>query len=116
MIDRAVEHIAECLNQFLKREFQETEDKAVVSNIVDQDGAVVSDVENKILIQIVYIEKDTTPDRGPLRVPSGPGTVIQNPAPLHLNLYLMFSAHFNGANYMEALKFLSQCIPGIHCF
>ena len=50
MIDAAISHIAGQLNQYLKRSFDLNEDIVVVSNILEQDGSVASNVANKLVM------------------------------------------------------------------
>ena len=53
MIYAAVSHIASQLNQFLRRSFDLTEDMVVLSNILEQDGTVAPDVNNKLVVFVV---------------------------------------------------------------
>lgn len=107
MINIAVTHIAKYLNEFFRRSFDLSEDIAVPSGIVEQDGSVSTTINNKVVISLVNIEKDTTPGQMPKNVSPGANRIISTSPPIHLNLYIMFAAHFNSQNYMEALKFLS---------
>ncbi len=110
MINSAVSHLTRSLNQYLGRTLQLNEDIVVISNIVEQDGNVAANVDNRMAVFLVNVEKDSTP--GYSQKPAGVGStrrVVHHPA-LHLNLFLMFSANFGGQNYPEALKFLSHTI------
>lgn len=108
MIYAAVSHIANQLNQFLKRSFDLSEDVVVVSNILEQDGTLASNVGNKLVVFLVNVEKDTTP----LRQGNASGFVgsAASYPPLFLNLYVMVAGNFNCSNYPEALKFLSNAV------
>lgn len=110
MIDHAVKHIAGQLNQFLKNAFDLHEDIVVISNLLEQDGSVASHVNNKLVLFLMNIEKDTTPYRQPNGNRSTPDRAVVSNVPLYLNLYLMFAGHFTGKNYPEALKFISSTI------
>jgi hypothetical protein len=109
MIDVAITHIANQLNQYLRRSFRLNEDVVAVSNILEQDGTPAPNTGNKLLVFLINLEKD--PDAH--RLNSGPGPaergVIRNP-PVCLNLYLVFAGNFQGGNYPEALKLLSQTV------
>lgn len=109
MIHAAVSHIAGQLNQYLKRTFDLSEDIVVMSNIVEQDGTVASHLNNKVVLCIVNIEKDTTPIRQQYHNAGADRSAISTP-PLYMNLYLMIIGHFSGNNYSEALKFISNAI------
>lgn len=108
MVDLAINQIAFQLNQFLKSLFDLTEDIVVVSNILEQDGTVAPNANNKLLLFLVNIEKDTAPGRGPNGGRPGAQHALVSTPPLYLNLYMMVAGHFN--QYPEALKFVSNTI------
>jgi hypothetical protein len=108
MIHLAIRHLAQQLNQFLRRTHGLNEDIVLVSNLVNQDGAVAPDASNKLVMFLANIEKDSMPIR--LAEPRpGPRVAVSSP-PLYLNLYVMVAANFTGNNYPEALKFISSAI------
>ncbi len=110
MIDAAISQIANQLNQFLKRSFDLNEDIVVISNILEQDGTVASNVDNKLVMFLINVEKDTVPFRPQNNDTTGLDRSVVRCPPIYLNLYLMIAGHFNGNNYPEALKFLSNTI------
>lgn len=110
MIDTAISHIAGELNQFLKQRFTLDEDVVVVSNILEQDGTVASHVNNKIVVSLVNIQKDTVPFQQQKLAAAGQNRSVVSNAPVFFNLYLMFASYFSGNNYQEGLKFISSTI------
>jgi len=108
MIYAAVSHITSQLNQFLKRSFDLTENMVVMSNVAEQDGTVAPDVSNKLVVFLVNVEKEVTHGRG-LGSNFAESWTSSYPS-LFLNLYVMVAANFNGANYQEGLKYLSNAI------
>jgi len=110
MIDSTISHVASTLNQYLRRKFDLSEDIAVVSNIVDQDGSVMPDINNKIVIFLVNLEQETAQGLFSHHTSRSAARDTGSYPPVHLNMYLMFSANFTGNNYTEALKFLSCVI------
>jgi hypothetical protein len=110
MIDVALGVIVGQLNQALRRAFAIREDMAVLANILEQDGRVGPQVENKLVVSLVNIEReavaqrDARPGRNPM------ARALLTPDPVHLNLSVMFAANFNGSNYSEALKMISGTI------
>ena len=110
MINSAILHLTNYLNQYLKRTFDLNEDIVALSNIVEQDGTVATNVTNKLVVCLVNIEKDSTSVNLPKRGMMPSDKAVMGYPPVHLNLYLMFAAHFSGNNYSEALKFLSHTI------
>lgn len=110
MIDVAISHIATNVNQQLMRSFGLNEDVVVVANLLEQDGTVATHVNNKIVLSLVNIEKESAVmahSRG--GASSGMRSIVSNP-PIYFNLYLMFASYFSGSNYQEGLKFISQTI------
>ena len=110
MIDTAISHIAKDVNQHLMRTFGLNEDVVVVSNILEQDGTVATHVNNKIVVSLVNIEKETVTLSQP-RVANASAlrSTVSN-QPIYVNLYLMFASYFSGNNYQEGLKFISNTI------
>jgi len=110
VIDIAIRHIADELNIHLKRNFEIDEDIVVVSNILEQDGSVASHINNKIVVSLVNIQKDTMPyQQQSVAGVRNMRTVVSSP-PVFFNLYLMFASYFSGNNYQEGLKFISNSI------
>lgn len=110
MIDTAIAHIAAELNQHLKRSFDLSEDVVAVANILEQDGSVASHVNNKIVVSLVNIEKDSVPYQQQSFASAGAPRAVVTAQPLYFNLYLMFASYFGGNNYQEGLKFISNTI------
>jgi Pvc16 N-terminal domain len=96
MIDKALSFIADELSVFLGARFENRGPHAVLSSLVNQDGSVPLGIENKLVLSLANIERDTT-------------AVSPNRA-LHLNLYFLVSANFAAANYPESLQFLSVAL------
>ncbi len=110
MIDAAIGHIASELNQHIRRTYSLSEDMVVVSNLLEQDGSLSVHVNNKLVIFLVNIEKDTVPQQPANMTRPDGGRSIVSSAPLYLNLYVMVAGNFSGSNYTEGLKFISTAI------
>lgn len=96
MIDTAINHIASNVNQHLMRTFGLNEDVVVVSNILEQDGTVATHVNNKIVVSLVNIEKESVALNNAGQAPvSAMRRTVSNP-PIYVNLYLMFASYFSG--------------------
>jgi hypothetical protein len=100
-------HIAFRLNQYLKNKFELSEDIVVVSNLVNHDGSACAHVNNRVVLFIANIEKETAMNSTSSQSRSGHFSTAK---PVFLNLYLMISANFTGTNYLESLKFISSII------
>lgn len=101
MIHEFVPIMAGELRDFLEAHFDTADDVVVLSNLVNQDGTSALLEENKVIVNIVNVERDGT------RQGQG-GGLVKGDIPVHINIYLLFAAHF--ADYAEALKFLSGVI------
>lgn len=105
MIETVVNTAALELNEFFRVKFGIAEDRVVVSGLVNQDGSLAVKDDNRIILSVVMIQEEKMgvyKNAGPIP----PGGV----KPIHLNLYLLFSASFNEKLTLEALKFLSATI------
>jgi hypothetical protein len=110
VIDRVLEHLASHLNGHFRRRFDVAEDVVVVSNLLELGGVPVTLAANKLVVFLSGVERDTVAHRStslPMTYSNG---VIQNAAPVYLNLLVMCAANFSGSHYPEALKFLSGAI------
>jgi len=105
MIYETLVCITEEINSSFKRKLQTNEEKAILSGIVNQDGSVAIQGENKIIVTLLNVEKDTI---GKSTAGTPVGVTTPNTAPaVSINLYVLFSAYFSSNNYPEALRFLS---------
>jgi hypothetical protein len=110
MIQAAISHLANQLNQQFRTNFQLIEDVVVVSNLVELDGSVATNTNNKLVLTLVNIEKDTLPYRVNHQQRGLDERFLVNSSPLFLNLYEMMSANFGAGNYAEALKYISNAV------
>ena len=108
MIDAAIEHIAVRLNQYLSSVFSLDQEVVVISNILEQDGTAVQDVNNKLALFLVNIEKEVAARRLAAARTASDESAVLVPDPVHLNLFLMVAANFRGSTYREGLRYLSE--------
>lgn len=110
MIQAAIQHLSGQLAQFVRRRHGSAEEMVVASTLVQPDGSPVPQAQNRLVLTLVKIEKDTVPRPGTGRATESDGRVGVNGAPLHLNLHVLLSANFGGGAYTEALRYLSTAI------
>ena len=113
MIDAVLMQMAAQLNQHFRRHYPLVEDVVVVSNLQDVQGGQVDAAENKLVIFLSGIERDTAAHRaGSVGRPmqASAGSTLRGTEPVFLSLLVMCAANFNGSRYPEALKFLSATI------
>ncbi len=111
MINTVLELVTNSLNRYLKIRHEFSEHMAVLSSLVEPDGSMVPAADNKLVISLVSIERDTTASTPPVVNTRGGGGATAKARPgIRLNLYIMVSANFNATNYNEGLKILSHAI------
>lgn len=108
MIFETLTCLTEEINEYFRNKLRINEDKVVLSGIINQDGTIAIQGENKIIVTLVNIEKEATGQSNAGQ--SGSITVVNRTPPLNINLYVLFSAYFSSSNYPEALRFLSFII------
>lgn len=105
MIDKSFIFVLGELNTHLGTIFPSAEAHAVLSSLAMPDGTVPPGIENKIVITIANIERETTTINR-TRPREEAGLHMRLTQPLNLNVYFLLSASFAG-DYAEALRFLS---------
>ncbi len=113
MIDAALTQIAAQLNVHLRHRFQVSEDLAVLSNLLEQNGTLVPLIANKLVLFLVGVEQDAYAHRA-IGMGLNAQAQLRGSEPVFLNLLMMCAANFSGSNYPEALKFLSGAIHFFH--
>ena len=108
MIYEALSCLSEEINQYFRIRLKVSEDKVVLSAILNQDGTIAIQGENKILVTLVNIEKESI-GKSNSGIP-GSSMLINKSSALTINLYVLFSAYFSNGNYPEALRFISFII------
>lgn len=98
MIYEALTCLTNEMNDYLKLKLSAVEDKVVLSGLVNPDGSMAAQGENKVLLTLVNLEKETVARKATL-----PNKAVD----MNINLYVLFSAYFGATNYAEALRFLS---------
>lgn len=105
MIYEALSCLTDEINEYFRNKLRINEDKAILSGIVNQDGTIAIQGENKIVITLINIEKEITGKSNTGGITGG--SIANKSASMNINLYILFSAYFGSNNYPEALRFLS---------
>ncbi|MEL7001724.1 MAG: DUF4255 domain-containing protein [Bacteroidota bacterium] len=109
MIQNILPVVADELNDYLKSTFNSVEDKVIISNIINQDGSVAVEGNNKVVITLINVTEEST-----LRANANNKLIntsfLEFAPPVTVNLTLLFSAFFSSKNYLEALRFISGVI------
>jgi len=59
MIDIALTHIRDILNEHFKNEFSISENKAILSNLVKADGSSAQNIDGKIVFFLVCLDEES---------------------------------------------------------
>ncbi len=110
MIAEALTFISDFLNHEIKMSFGIDEDRVMVSSLINPDGSVTENIENKIIISVINLEHETTVKTMGNYVHEAGNSFGKKSPPVYLNLYLLISANYDSKNYIEALKMLSAVI------
>jgi hypothetical protein len=105
MIHNILQVIAKDLNTFLQMRFQYSEDIVVLSELMNNaDGSFAVAGGNQMVCTLMNVEQERLHANSPM------GTKAMFNPPFNLNLYVLFSAFYTPANYIEGLKALSFTI------
>jgi hypothetical protein len=100
MIYEVLQTLTDNLNIYFRTKLKIQEDKAELSAVVNQDGTIALQSENKVLVTLLNIEREPF---------SASGQIIGRQK-LSLNILVIFSCHFSNSNYSEAIRFLDLII------
>lgn len=103
MIYESLSCIVDEMNEHFRNRLKINEQKVVLSALVNQDGTIAIQGENKIVVTLINIEKETVNSTSQ----KAPGTFSNSSPSININLFVLVSAFFNQGNYSEALRFLS---------
>lgn len=104
MIEKTLSFIEHELNGYLGARFPSQHAHAVVASLAQSDGTAAADIESRLVISLVNIERETAAT-GPGMTARTGGGYAQHQPPLFLNVYVLLSASFSN-NYKQALQFL----------
>tara|TARA_R110002050_G_scaffold261556_1_gene401630 strand:- start:112968 stop:113540 length:573 start_codon:yes stop_codon:yes gene_type:complete len=108
MIAKALQFTTSSLNQFIKNKFGLSDEIVVTNKIIDQNGSVPIENQNKVVISLIHIDQETVKPfyNKPRKIQDG--NYENKPLGERYNLYLLISPNFD--DYNETLKFLNTSI------
>jgi len=109
LLNNALSSTAHRLNEHLLNTFPSPDPWVICCNLSRPDGTPEAGTENKIVATLLGLTPQTTvanynPTHG-----SGDGYTPVQP-PLFLNAFILFTANFAGARYLDGLNMLSRTI------
>ncbi|MFK7796271.1 MAG: DUF4255 domain-containing protein [Aureispira sp.] len=110
MIHDVVSAIAGEINRFLQSKHNITEEKVVMSSVINLDGSVAVQEPDKIVMTLTNIEVDKTQSNVGSYKQTNKGSYKMVKPPVYVNITVLFSAYFTAENYLEGLKFIASVI------
>jgi hypothetical protein len=114
MISKLMRILSSELNRFLKKKLQLSEDLVIAANLIECDGTVATGLQNKIVLTIINIERETNLSNAALRVTAPSGNYLRGAPAIHINLQILVSAVALNVNYLESLNLLSETMLFFH--
>lgn len=108
MIEKALQFTGKALNQFVKKKFGLDEDVVKINPIIDQNGVVPAENQNKIIISLIHVEQDNTQQFYNRNQKLENGNYQRASKTHRYNLFTLITPNFD--NYIEAIKFLDASI------
>lgn len=110
MIAKALTFLTDFLEKELQMSFHLDHKIVVPSSLINPDGSLTSNIENKIVVSVINLEHETFMKSIQNYKTDASGKFGKVAPPIHLNLYLLVSANYDSQNYLEANKMLSKVI------
>jgi len=110
MIAKAMTFLSDFLNHEIRLQYGFNNDTVIVGSLINLDGSVTENIENKIVTSIINLEHETTVKSLGNYVTNEDNQFGKVAPPVYLNLYLLIAANYNSTSYLEALKMLSTVI------
>lgn len=104
----------EALRQRLDDTFQNADRRpdewVLLSNLVDLEGHPFDGARNKLVLSLVNIAPETSLSASWGAAPTKGGSYVTTPPPLHVELFLLFTANFAGNNYPQGVGMISRTV------
>jgi hypothetical protein len=110
MLDLCLEYLKERMNQSIKSAFDLSDDLVIVSPPADLDGSKSTKIQNKILIFISNIEKDSFSKSYRQDNSHNSNRTVVSSKPLFITLTITIAANFSSSHYTDGLKVLSHLL------
>lgn len=108
MLDLCLDYLKDRMNHSVKNVFDLAEDLVMVSPPADLDGSKSSKIQNKVLIFISNIEKDTFSKSYRQEFNHTSNRKAMSLQPLFITMTVTVAANFNSNHYADGLKVLSH--------
>ena len=109
MIDKAIALLQTELANYLTNQ-GESSTEVVVDNIGLLETSGGDNLSKHIVISVVNLEEESTLKNQPARRHNPPADTIYLNPPVYLNLYVLFTSNYSGAQYIYGLQRISYVI------
>jgi hypothetical protein len=110
LIGKVLELIRQKLDEYFKVADSRAEEWVILSNIVDQEGRMFAAAKDKIVMMLVNIKHETVISTYTAAAKSRTSAYQVVPAPIYIDLYVLFFANFYDDNYRQGLAMISRTI------
>lgn len=110
MIQMAFKCISERMNEYLKGIYNTPEEMVIVSAIGQSQGVDLSEINNKVVLSLLNIERETAMGIGAGYNRMSSDLVRESKPPWHLNLTFIVASVFSEKQYLQSLKVLSNVL------
>lgn len=105
-----LEQIRKRLNEFLWTASPRQDDWVILSDIVDPSGQPIQEAQEKVVMFLAGIQKETAVSTYNPNVPVAGNRYAVVAPPLYIDLFVLMYANFSGKNYAEGLSAISRTI------
>ena len=105
-----LEQVRKRLNEFLWTASPRQDDWVILSDIVDQSGQPIQEAQEKVVMFLAGIQKETAVSTYNPNVPVAGNRYAVVAPPLYIDLFILFYANFSGKNYAEGLSAIQRTI------
>lgn len=110
LIQNSLELIRDRLNEYFQVADPSPEPWVALSNVMDQDGQMVNDTRNKVVIFLANIQNDTTISTWNPSAPVSGDRFVMLPPTIYVNIYVLLFANFSARNYPQGVGMISRTI------
>ncbi|PCI93938.1 MAG: hypothetical protein COB15_15375 [Flavobacteriales bacterium] len=108
MIEQSLVFTKSILDQFLQNRFDIRDDIVLINNIIEADGSIPQQNQNKVVISLINIQQETNQPYYSTSRKLPNGAFVNITPSDRFNLDLLISSQFD--DYKETLKFLNASI------
>lgn len=108
MIQEALKYANDVFNQYTKNKFGLDDSIVITNRLINPDGSIPQENENKIILSLVHIEQDNNKQFYNRSQKTSTNNYARQSPSEYYNLYLLITANFD--DYQESLKFINTAL------